>query len=214
MRRGRFVMPAGVFPEPERPVPSYPEYAGLRELAQESVRRDGGFVDPVKARMRENIGRGPDWRIAVLGHDRRCTVLEMHMLLLAHGQDITPPAPQWLLDARAEAAQRQAERDAARGKAAAADWAAWNAAREGCPVELEVRRTSHMRPHRGFAHQLGHAIPKVDARSGRTRRHRAGRALCETESRSRPLVLNGGEGGPATCKSCLDYTPKIRLAAV
>lgn len=213
MSRGRVIKMYGLFPEPVRPTPDYPEYAGLRAMAEESVRLDGGFVDPIKMRMRQRIGGG-DWQICVLGHNRPDTLVEMHMLLLAHGQLISPPPPQWLVDAHAVAKQLEEERAARIKERDDRFQARWDEAREGCQVEVEVRRNGHARAHHGGRHQLGHVVPKVDARSGKSRRHRAGRALCESERRARPLDLSGGEGGAATCVSCLDYTPKIRPAAV
>ena len=216
MNRRRVYVPAGVlFPQPERPAPTYPEYEKLLEDATAAAAADGRFVDPVKLRRVEDLRRDWDWKIAVLGREPvGRTVVEMHLLLLAHEQDLNPPLPQWLNDARAEAKAREEEKRAARKAADDADQSEWDAARKGCPVELTVRRTSQYRPHRGFSHQLGHAIPAVDCRSGPKRRHRAGRALCESETRTQPLVLAGGADGPATCRSCLDYTKKIRPAAV
>lgn len=215
MSRRRIYVPAAVlFPEPGRPAPTYPEYAKLLEDATAAAAADGRFVDPVKLHRVGNLRRPWDWKLAVLGRDPvGWSVVEMHMLLLAHERDLDPPLPQWVLDARAEAKDREEEKQAAHKAADDADQAAWDEARQGCPVELTVRRTRQYRPHRGFSHQLGHAIPAVGCRSGMKRRHQAGRALCESETRAKPLVLDGGEGGPATCKSCLDYIPKIRPAA-
>lgn len=213
MSRGR-VIQMYVFPEPVRPEPTYPEYAGLRAMAEESVRLDGGFVDPAKLRMAQGLGGGP-WQICVLGHDRsRPTVLEMHMLLLARGQDLRPPEPQWYVDALADGRRRRAERAAEEKARDDRYQAVWDEARKDCQVEVEVWRNGHARPHHGYNHHLGHVVPRVDARSGDSRRHRAGRALCESERRAMPLDLSGGQGGPATCVSCLSYTPKIRPAAV
>lgn len=205
-------------PQPQVPAPTYPEYEGLRELAEESVRRDGLFVDPAKLRMRQQMSRGGNWRVAVLGHEGSPTLVEMHMLLLADGQDIDPPLPQWFVDAVAAVDrlfnESQARMAAARKRRDETDQAAWDAALAACQVEVEVRRNGHSRVRYGLMHNLGHVVPKADVRSGPSRRHRAGRALCETEHRAKPLDLSGGSEGPATCESCLRYTPKVRLAAV
>lgn len=211
-RRVRLV--AGLLPEHERPPPAYPEYEQLHVDATASARADGNFVDPVKFRREQSLPRDRDWRIAVLGHDRAPNVVEMHLLLLAHDRDLDPPLPQWLVDARAESDARRAQLDAQRKAAGEADQAAWDTARAGCAVEVEVLRNGHARVRGGQLHHLGHVVPRVDAVSGdvrRPRRHRAGRALCETERRAKPLDLSGGEGGPATCVSCLNYVPKIRV---
>src|SRR5690349_10715232 len=95
-------------------VPTYPEYQGLLELARESVRLDHGFVDPVKLRMLERMPVGTDWRISVVGHSGQRTLMDLHMLLLARGQDINPPLPQWLAEIRAEQAAAEAAREEAR----------------------------------------------------------------------------------------------------
>lgn len=196
-----------------RPVPTYPGYAQLVADAEVAVRADHHFVDPVKMRASRSLPRPWDWRLAVLGHGGSTTLVEMHMLLLAHKRDLDPPLPQWLLDARADA-RRYEDEQAAKLKARAdADQARWDEVRAGCQVEVQVLRNGHARARYGYGHHLGHVVPAVEAVSGRSRRHRAGRALCETQQRSRPLDLSGGEGGPATCTSCLSYTPKIRPAA-
>jgi hypothetical protein len=216
--RRRLVVPAGVlFPEPERPAPTYPEYAKLLEDATAAAAADGQFVDPVKLRKVEDLRRPWDWKLAVLGREPRGrTVVEMHMLLLAHERDLDPPLPQWVLDARAEAKAHEDAKQAARKRRDDADQAAWDAVLQQSAVrdQLEVLRNGHARARYGYSHNLGHVVPKVDMRSGTKRRHRAGRGLCETETRSKPLDLTGGEGGPATCVSCLNYVPKIRPAAV
>lgn len=213
-RRRSVVRPTVLLPQQERPAPTYPEYAQLLADARASVAADGGRVDPAKLRARQLLPRGYDWRVAVLGHDRTSTVVEMHMLLLAHERDLDPPLPQWVVDARAEADRAQDAREAARRHRETADQAAWDAIKASCPVAVEVRRSGHARARFGFWHHLGHVVPLVDVRSGVRRRHRAGRALCESENRTRELDLSGGTGGPATCVSCLTYTQKIRPAAV
>lgn len=208
------MLPPGLFPEPAQPKPTYPEYEQLVADAEASVRADSGFVDPAKLRARDALPRTHDWRVAVLGHDRSSTLVELHMLLLAHERDLDPPLPQWLVDARAQATSMQAARDEERARRDRVDEAVWAQILSKLTVEVEVRRNGHARVRLGFWHHLGHVVPKVDVRSGPRRRHRAGRALCESETRARELDLSGGEGGPATCQSCLTYCTKIRPAAV
>lgn len=213
MRRRRLIAVPGTFPAPERPAPTYPEYENLRADAEASVAADGHFVDPVKLRRVQDLRRSWEWRVSVLGHDdEHRTLLDMHMLLLADQRDLDPPVPQWLVEARAEGERRDAEKRKARQDREDADMAVWEKALAQAQVELAVLRNGTARPRHGLMHNLGHAVPKVDAVSGRSRRHRAGRALCETETRAKPLDLTGGEGGAVTCTSCLNYTPKIRPA--
>jgi len=212
-RRSGYLQAVSLFPVPERPTPTYPEYPQLLEDARAAMAADHGFVDPVKLRRSQQLGRGAEWRARVLGHDYgKTTLLEMHVLLLAHERGLIPPLPQWLVEARAEEERREAERQVVLRARDAADEATWEAALERCVMrgELEVLRSGHARARHGAPHQLGHVVPKVDAGSGRSRQHRAGRALCETEGRAKPLDLTGGIGGPATCLSCLSYVPKIR----
>jgi hypothetical protein len=207
-------MAPSFFPEPERPAPTYPEYEQLVADAQAAVNADGRHVDPAKLHRVQDLRRSWDWRVSVVGHDRPTrTLVEMHMLLLADQRNLNPPLPQWLVDARAAAADRDAELRAARERREAADQAEWEKTLAECSVEVEVFRNGHARVRYGYVHHLGHVVPKEDALSGRSRLHRAGRGLCETEKRSKPLDLSGGKGGPGTCVNCLTYTPKIRPVA-
>lgn len=197
------------------PPPTYPEYEELRARAAVIARRP---VDPRGISAKHGLAARYDWCLAVLG--RPChglgyiSSVDAELLVLADEAGINPPLPSWVLEERAAAERARAERDARAKAVDDAMRARWDEARARCQVEVEVRRNGHARAHHGGRHQLGHVVPKVDARSGKSRRHSAGRALCESERRARPLDLSGGEGGPATCVRCLDYTPKIRPAAV
>ena len=196
-------------PEPERPAPTYPEYAQLLADAQAAHAKDGQFVDPRKVHQVERLPRDWDWMLRVLGHEyTRRSMLEVHLLLLAHERDLDPPLPQWVVDARAAAAAAQAEKQAAAQRLEDAARAVWDAARKDCPVELRVLLNANAHVGRN----LGHAVPDVECVSGRQRRHLAGRALCETATRAKPLNLEGGKGTAVTCVSCLKYTPLIRPA--
>jgi hypothetical protein len=79
-------------------------------------------------------------------------------------------------------------------------------------VSLEVHTGSRPRVRGVLAELLRHAVPTSDVVSGvrRLRVHRAGRALCESERRRRPLELDGVSDGPATCVRCLGWAPKVR----
>ena len=83
-----------------------------------------------------------------------------------------------------------------------------------CQVPVTVQPNVHGRRYgTGMGDgPLRHAVPAIDAVSGRSRRHPAGRALCETPHRARPLTLGPPAGAPATCVSCLKYTAIIRPA--
>lgn len=213
MRRRRLVLPPGMLPAAEHPAPEYPEYKQLLADAQDAAAADGPFIDPVKVRRCKELRRGWEWKVSVLGHDGTQSKIDMHLLLLADERDLTPPPPQWLLDARAEGERRDEANRARRKANDDADEKAWAQVREQCQVEVAVLRNGTARPRKGQLHNLGHAVPTVDAVSGRSRRHPAGRALCETEQRAKALDLSGGEGGAVTCVSCLNYAPKIRPAA-
>jgi hypothetical protein len=202
---------------PQHPAPTYPEYAQLLTDAKEAERRDGRHVDPRKLYRLRNLGRSWEWKTCVLGYagDGLASILEMHLLLLADKRGLNPPLPQWLVEKRAADAKADAERAAALKLEEDRDQAAWDLARADCEVEVKVLRNGTARPYNGRWRNLGHVVPAVDAESGmgrRRRRHPAGRAVCESERRARPLDLSGGEGGPATCVSCLKYTPQLRPA--
>lgn len=217
MSRRRVVYLPAVIGEsliPSRPDPTYPEYRELRADAEAAAAADGGMVDPVKLHRRRELRRSWEWQVAVLGHDHLVeTLTEMHMILLAAKRNLNPPLPQWLLAARAESATRDAERAERRKAHEERDQTASDAAVEACAVGVTVQRNGTARVRGGYVHHLGHLVPDVDVLSGpdrRPRRHRAGRGLCETEGRAKPLDLSGGEGGPATCVSCLAWSAKVR----
>jgi hypothetical protein len=217
MTRRRNVFGRVFVPAPEHPAPTYPEYAQLLADAEEAMAADGPFIDPIKLRRVRRMERSWDWKTAVLGHagDGTATVLDMFLLLLADKRGLKPPLPQWLVDRRAAEASADAARQAAYQRIDDRDQAGWEKTLADCTVEVVVRRNGHARARNGRLHNLGHVVPQVDAVSQqgrRARRHPAGRAACESETRATPLDLSGGEGGPATCDRCLKYTPHLRPA--
>ena len=201
------------------PEPTYPEYPRLRAEAEERVLAEGRFVNPAQLAKVQRLNRSWEWKVSVLGHDGDGTQtrLDMQLLLVADEWDLNPDPPAWLVEMRREGAERDAAQRAARRARDEADAAASRAAEEACEVALTVQRNGTARPRHGFMHNLGHFVPAVDAYSGfgaRRRRHRAGRALCESAARATPLDLSGGTGGAATCVSCLRYAPMIRRASI
>lgn len=200
----------------EIPPPSYPEYPDLLVQAERNAR---GPVDPCSIPRKEDLirRRGSDWCLAVLG--KPCHGLAFissvaaELLVLADAADIDPPLPQWVVDARAETARRKQARDDERAGRRKRDRDAWDEARKGCLVPLEVRLNPTARVRNGEWHNLGHAVPLVDARSPR-RLHPKGRALCESLRRAKPLRLGDPATEPVTCVRCLAYVPQIRRADV
>ncbi len=212
MRRRGF-SPVVLLPAPPaRPEPDYPEYAGLRALAEESVRRDGDFVDPVKLRMRESSRRDRDWAISVVGDGRRGLV-ELHMLLLAEGQDINPPLPGWLAEARAAAAEKnRAEEQAWQDRLRALE-DAWRAIYEKLGFAVGVAY-NYSGPHHYETYTSGavHILTWVDLNRGRLVRP-VGAPLCWTPSRAGHLEF-ADRGDPAdrrvpTCKACIRSAAKL-----
>jgi hypothetical protein len=204
-------------PATQRPAPTYPEYEQLLADAEAAVIADGRFADSRKMHRVRELRRSWEWKVCVLGHDGVQTLLDVHLLLLADERDLNPPTPQWLLDTRREQQEHADALAAARASRETLDQAASDEAAAGCAVGLVVRRNGHARARHGVSHHLGHFVPAVDAYSGfgrARRRHRAGRGLCESEARAKPLDLSGGEGGPATCVNCLSYAPRLRPASV
>jgi hypothetical protein len=200
------------------PRPAYPEYDAVEALA---YRLGPQFVDPANLwPEREAVRRrGVDWCTAVLGRPYglsvRVTVHEQYLLIAADQLDVDPPLPNWIVEARVEGARRQTEVDNARAAQTARDERAWAEVLAAGTVELVVHVGSRAHVRGGFSQHLCHAVPTVDVYSGvrKIRTHQAGRALCETETRGRQLALGGKSSGPATCKNCLSWTPKVRSTA-
>jgi hypothetical protein len=133
------------------------------------------------------------------------------MLSIAHRANLDPPQPAWLTEQQRESAARYAGAAAARAAAGQQAREKWSQLLAGCPVPVEVRPSATfsrygIRDHGGYAR---HVVPAVDAVSAR-RRHPAGRALCETANRTRPVQLGTPSGEPPTCRSCTRYTAEIR----
>lgn len=193
--------------------PTYPEYDGLKAMAEESVRRDGGFVDPVKLRMAQQIHRNSDWATSVLGGDYRDNLLSMHMLLLAHGQDIDPPRPAWMVELRekqAAARRAQEERAAALQRMQDEVWALlWRP----FPVYIGVAYNySGPRHYEAYTSGAVHIILCSDLTHGRIRRVK-GWALCTTDSAVKHQLFASFGDHPAarrpTCKACLRLAARI-----
>lgn len=195
------------------PPPTYPEYAGLLDAA----RAASPFVDPARLWEPERIAdrRGWDWATAVLGRPfnglRSISHTEARLIELADAAGVDPPLPEWLLAERAETTEQRRKIEQLRAEARQRDLDAWTAARDACPVPLEVRENTHARVRGNLRENLRHAVPTADAVSGTRRQHPAGRALCVTAAR-RSLHLGEPTDQPATCVRCLDWTSKIRPA--
>lgn len=203
--------------------PTYPEYPQLWEQARRAAH---GFVDPTHIRRLEEIThrRGADWCTAVLGRPfvglRRVSVAEAELLRLAHERGLDPPLPDEIVAARQAAADHRAMIAQQRRQRAEQDRREWTEAlgqaavpAEVLPVRANVRGEGRS-SHRGGG-PLHHVVPTVDLWSGpetRRRRHPAGRALCETEHRAKPLQLGEPTGEPATCVRCLAWTTRVRTS--
>lgn len=200
------------------PEPAYPEYHGLYAEAR---RITGGFANPTRTPVYEEVARrrGFDWCTAVVGRSycglRTVTSTEAELLVLADMRDLNPPLPPRIVADREAYARHKAKLEEQRAEQQRLYDEAWKAALEKCTVPVEVRRNLTARPHGrfGFAHHLSHVVPTVECRSGRSRKHLAGRGLCESPDRKRPLQLGDPDNGPATCVRCLDYAPMIRPAS-
>ena len=204
------------------PPPTYPEYEALLADARRAC---PSFVDPANLYPARQVikDRGGDWVTAVLGrlYDfGRLTMVDHYLLIEADRANIDPPLPGWIVEGRAEDARIAAERAAARERIAAREAAAWLAAQQamaqaGVDVDqVEVHDGSRPRTRHGRSEYLRHAVPTVDLYSGarRVRTHGAGRALCESPSRAKPLGLSGRADGPVTCERCLDWAAQVRAS--
>ena len=197
--------------------PSYEQYQQLRADAARTMPRftSQAHINTVTEIVRL---RGFDWATSVLGRPysglRSTTGLEAQMLVLAHEQNLTPDLPASVVEARRVQDARQQQERARVEALTARDTAAWEAALAGSRVPLEVRANVHGRRYRtGTTEALRHAVPLTDAYTGeaaRRRVHAAGRALCESSLRSKPLTLTEPLNSPATCVRCLAYAGQTR----
>jgi hypothetical protein len=201
---------------PDNPKPAYAEYEELRKEAEATCPR---FVDPADIRPQQEmrLRRGFDWCTAVLGRaNGPLSVVDAHMLKLADERDLNPPMPEAIVAARKERQEREAAEAQRLQALRDQDRAKWKAALAACDVPVTVRANINGRRRRGGYSDgpLRHTVPTIDAVSGRSRAHCAGRALCESEKRPAPLRLaepaEEGEEAYATCARCLAYMPKIR----
>lgn len=198
------------------PDPAYPEYPAI---VAEARRITPTFVDPANLHPERPVvdRRGLDWCTAVLGRPigfgRRLTVHEQYVLIAADAADVDPPLPAWIAEAREDGRRRNAKREAVRQAHRRRDEERWRTALEQATVALEVCPSSRPRVRAGHSGHLGHAVPIRDVYSGtRTVRvHPAGRALCESERRARPLDLGSATAAdPVTCLRCLNWAPNVR----
>lgn len=197
------------------PAPTWPQYQSLLDEARRTV---PSFADPANLYPAAEVvqRRGHDWATAILGYPfegfRGVSRVQHQLLQLADQADLDPPLPAWIVEGRAEGERHRVSLDQARRDQAARDAARWAEARDASPVDLEVRESSRTRARGGINQHLGHAVPGVDVYSGtrRVRVHAAGRALCETPTRAKPLQLGEATTGPATCVSCLQWATQIR----
>lgn len=203
------------------PRPTYPECDQVEELARQLAPR---FVDPANLSPEAPVvdRRGADWCTAVLGRPysvfARRTVHEQYLLIAADQVDIDPPLPDWITEGRKAAQDRADQIERQREAARQRDRDAWAEALGNATVTLDVHHGSRPRARGGLYENLGHAVPRADVYSGtrKVRVHPHGRALCETQGRAKPLAISdqpAPAGQPATCVSCLSWTPKVRATA-
>ncbi len=201
-----------LFPTPD---PTYPEYAALRDAAEQ---RTGQFVDPVDVNRRipELVRRrGHDWAFAVLGRPYHGVGSlygpDMELLKLADELGLEPPLPADVVARRAAAREREeAESRAwlAMHERIATEWAALRAA---LPVPVEVFHNYTSARHvDGFSQGADHIILSKDLRVGRLSRER-GLPLCFVPSRAKDLQVfdDPGEHRRPTCKACIRTACRI-----
>lgn len=191
---------------------AYPEFEGLLALAQESVRRDGSFCDPVKMHMWKGLPGDLYWRRSVLLHNRPTTLVDIHMLLLAHGQGIRPPLRECDRRRRDElaAAAKAREEEAAR-RVAALD-GEWRLLCEALPVPVMVAYNYSGGLHlESYTSGADHIIVCEPVTVGRFSRL-AGNALCTTESTARRQDFSAPDEPDRrrpTCKACLRRAARL-----
>ncbi|GAB2740496.1 hypothetical protein [Amycolatopsis magusensis] len=81
----------------------------------------------------------------------------------------------------------------------------WDRNRAVLPIIVRVRPEASR--HGGTHGQARHAVPDTDTRG--SRRHRGGRALCESASRPAPMPLGPVTVAPPDCPRCLTHLRRI-----
>ena len=207
---------------PALPEDQYPQYADLMARARPHV---GPYVDP--HRVRHTLPdlvrrRGTDWCSRVLAKPWPGTAslssLEVEALLIADREDLDPPTPPSVHRARlaAEATERaRAEADQRRRDAQQDAWANVRDIARRHGVDLAGAANVHAGIRAGARVRLVHAVPTTaPAMSGsaaRPRVHAAGRPLCETPTRARPLTLTDPDPDQlVTCRRCLTWAGLVR----
>lgn len=192
--------------------PAYPEY---REVREEAERSSSGPMDPRAPYRMEEVARrrGGAWCSAVLGRPytgiRAISTTDAWMLLVADERGLNPPLPARMIAEREAQQAAQTERDVLAEERRDREQQRWAAVVGVVPAPLTVRENTR---HSGIGGPLRHAVPAVELRSGRARRHLPDRALCESAGRANPLRLGDPVDAPANCRSCLRYTGLVRLA--
>ncbi|MEU2969066.1 hypothetical protein ABZ687_29315 [Streptomyces ardesiacus] len=198
-----------LLPRPE-PEPAYDLY---QEVRKDAEGRAHGPLGPQDLNRMYEVAkrRGRDWCTAVLGHSfpgiDHSTSTDGWTLIVADELRLDPPLPDPVVrqrslqkkaeELRAKQEQERKEREQHR----------WEAALAAAGVEVTVRENTR---HTGVGGSLRHATPKTDVVSGRSRKHPADRALCETPGRANPLHLSDPVNAPANCYRCLGWMGKVR----
>jgi hypothetical protein len=197
-------------PHPE-PEPTYPEYEDLLRTALQNVR--GPIGGRTVAQMEDVVQRrGRDWCTAVLGRPfpglSYVPTSDGWLLLLADERGLDPALPERIVRERqAEDAQRQ-ERAGAAAVKLEQEKRRWALIAAATSITFAVRENAR---HTGVGGSLRHVTAAVDLLSGRSRRHKAGAALCEMPGRTNPLHLGSPlENLPPTCGRCIAYAGQVR----
>ncbi|MGW4086938.1 hypothetical protein ACWEGS_28300 [Streptomyces sp. NPDC004822] len=206
----RRIIVTALLPQPD-PEPTYPEYEDVR---REARGRDAGPIGGHNiARMKDVIDRrGGDWCTAVLGRHfpglNRAPSVDGFTLLVADERGLEPDLPERIVQARAAEEARRKEREAQAAAKLAAEKRRWALVTASAPVTFSVQENTR---HTGVRGSLRHVTAAVDLVSGRSRKHKAGSAPCETPGRANPLHLGDPlEAMPPTCKRCIEYAGLVR----
>lgn len=198
-----------LIPQPG-PEPAYAEYEGVRS---EAHRRGGPFVSLADIDRWTEVARrrGGDWCVAVLGKSfpgvRSISTVDGWTLIVADERDLNPPLPTRILEDRKRAQEAQELREKRDQERREREVRRWKAALAAVGVEMTVRENTR---HTGVNGPLRHAVPEEELVSGRSRKHLAGRGLCEMPDRADPLHLGEPVDAPANCRRCLAYMEKVR----
>ncbi|WP_326581730.1 hypothetical protein OIE69_43980 (plasmid) [Actinacidiphila glaucinigra] len=191
----------------------------IADLRERTRRETTSFADPKIVHKPGPTFHSREWAEAIIGG--QLTAMTWPVMYLLHIAMEAEPEPPITRRQAAEIAERERQAAASQetrdrrgdqvAQRRASEANAYAAALRTCLVKVAVRENPHGRIRSGVRESVRHAVPDMDAVSGRNRQHRADRALCEDIGRTKPLNLNDeATDEPVTCVRCLMHVATLR----